>query len=108
MRSLTRRILAVAWAGILGFVILAFGAGAWSALVAFNLSVSPAIPWAVPAMSVVLVLMWVYLMGRGWPRGSAQARSLCLRAKLVPAHRCSAGRCWRAPFRSWPLPGSGS
>lgn len=85
MRTLIRRILAVAWAGILGFSILAFGAGVWSALVAVNLSVSPAIPWAVPAMSVVLVLMWVYLAGKGWPRGTAEARRLCLRARLVPA-----------------------
>ncbi len=85
MRSLVRRILAVAWAGILGFVILIFGAGIWSALVAFNLSLSRAIPWAVPVMSVVLVLLWVYLMGSGWPRGTAQARRLCLRARLVPA-----------------------
>ncbi|HXR37619.1 MAG TPA: CPBP family intramembrane glutamic endopeptidase [Terracidiphilus sp.] len=85
MRSLTRRILAVAWAGILGSVILVFGAGIWSALVGVNLSVSPAIPWAVPAMSVVLVLVWVYLAGKGWPRGTAEARRLCLRAKLVAA-----------------------
>jgi len=85
MRSLARGIMAVAWAGILGFAILIFGAGIWSALVAVNLSVSPGIPWAVPAMTVVLVLMWVYLAGKGWPRGTAQARRLCLRARLVPA-----------------------
>lgn len=85
MRSLVRKTLAVAWAGVLGFVILVFGAGVWSALVSINLNVSPGIPWAVPAMSVVLVLMCVYLAGKGWPRGTAQARSLCLRARLVPA-----------------------
>ena len=83
MRSLAHSILAVAWAGVLGFVILVFGAGFWSALVAVNLSVSPSIPWAVPVMSVVLVLMWVYLTGKGWPRGTSQARRLCLRANLV-------------------------
>jgi membrane protease YdiL (CAAX protease family) len=83
MRSLIRRIIAIAWAALLGFLILVFGAGVWSALVAVNLSVSPAIPWAVPAMSVVLVLMWVYLAGKGWPRSTSQARRLCLRANLV-------------------------
>ena len=71
LRSLTRRILAVVWAGFLGFFILALGAGIWSALVAVNLSVSPALPWAVPVMSVVLVLMWAYLAGLGWPRGTS-------------------------------------
>jgi membrane protease YdiL (CAAX protease family) len=85
MRTLGGQIFAVAWAGILGFLIIVLGAGIWSALVAVNLSVSPAIPWAVPAMSVVLALMWVYLAGKGWPRGTSQARRLCLRAKLVSA-----------------------
>jgi membrane protease YdiL (CAAX protease family) len=85
MNPFLRRILAIVWAGFLGFLILVFGAGIWSALVAVNLSVTPAIPWAVPAMSVVLVLLWVYLAGKGWPRSTAQARRLCLRANLVPA-----------------------
>ena len=85
MRTLADRILAVAWAGFLGFIIIVFGAGIWSALVAVNLGVSPAVPWAVPAMSVVLALMWVYLAGKGWPRGTSQARRLCLRANLVSA-----------------------
>lgn len=83
MFSLMNRVLAVAWAGFLGFLILVVGAGIWSALVAINLSVSPAFPWAVPVMLVVLVLLWFYLAGKGWPRTTAHARSLCLRANLV-------------------------
>jgi len=83
MRTLAGRILAVVWAGFLGFLIIVLGAGIWSALVAVNLSVSPAIPWAVPAMCVVLALMWIYMAGRGWPRSTSQARRLCLRAHLV-------------------------
>jgi membrane protease YdiL (CAAX protease family) len=85
MRTLASRVLAVAWAGFLGFLIIVVGAGIWSALVAVNLSVSPAVPWAVPAMCVVLALMWVYLAGKGWPRSTSQARRLCLRANLVSA-----------------------
>jgi len=89
MRTLGGQIFAVAWAvvwaGLLGFLIIVVGAGIWSALVAVNLSVSPAVPWAVPVMSVVLALMWVYLAGRGWPRSTSQARRLCLRANLVSA-----------------------
>jgi membrane protease YdiL (CAAX protease family) len=85
MHSIARRVLAVAWAGFLGFLIIVLGAGVWSALVAVNLSVGPAVPWAVPVMSVVLALMWIYLAGEGWPRSTADARRLCLRANLVSA-----------------------
>jgi membrane protease YdiL (CAAX protease family) len=82
-RTFFSRILAVAWAGILGFLILVIGAGVWSALVVANLSMSPAVPWAVPAMLLVLLLMWMYLGGKGWPRGTSHARRLCLRASRV-------------------------
>jgi membrane protease YdiL (CAAX protease family) len=85
MRSLTGRILAVAWAGTLGFLIIVFGAGVWAALVAANLSASPAVPWAIPVMILVLWLMWQYLAGKGWPRSISRARHLCLRANPVSA-----------------------
>jgi membrane protease YdiL (CAAX protease family) len=85
MRTLAGQILAVVWAAFLGFLIIVLGAGIWSALVAVNLSVSPAIPWAVPAMCVVLALMWAYLAGKGWPRSTSQARRLCMRSNLVSA-----------------------
>jgi membrane protease YdiL (CAAX protease family) len=85
MRSLSGRILAVAWSAILGFLILMFGAGVWAALVASNLRTSPAVPWAVPAMALVLWLMWLYLGGKFWPRSTAQARRRYLRANPVSA-----------------------
>ncbi len=85
MRSLIGRIRAVIWAGILGFLIIIFGAGIWAALVAVNLSATPAIPWSVPAMALVLCLMWMYLGGAGWPRSTSQVRRLCMRANLVSA-----------------------
>ena len=85
MRSFTGRILAVVWAGFLGFLIIMFGAGVWAALVAANLGAGPAVPWAVPVMALVLWLMWQYLAGKGWPRGTSQARRLCLRANPVSA-----------------------
>lgn len=83
MRTLGGQVLAVIWAGFLGFLIIVLGAGIWSALVAVNLSVSPAIPWAVPAMCVVLALMWLYLSGKGWPNSASRARRLCMRANRV-------------------------
>ena len=84
MSSFSGRIAAVAWAGLLGFAIIFFGAGVWAALVAANLNTSPAIPWAVPAMALILGSMWMYLGGRFWPRGTSQARRLCMRATRVP------------------------
>jgi membrane protease YdiL (CAAX protease family) len=85
MGSLPRRTVAIFKAGFLGFLIIVLGAGIWSVLVAVNLSVSPAVPWAVPAMALVLWAMWMYLGGTGWPQSSSQARRLLLRANPVPA-----------------------
>ena len=85
MRSLSGRIMAVAWSGILSLLILVFGAGVWAALVARNLRTSPAVPWAVPVMALVLWLMWLYLGGKYWPRSTSQARRRYLRANPVSA-----------------------
>ncbi len=83
MRSLASRSLAVAWSAILAFLILAFGQGVWGALVVSNLRTSPAIPWAVPVMAILLWLMWLYLGGKWWPRSTAEARRRYLRANRV-------------------------
>jgi membrane protease YdiL (CAAX protease family) len=85
MGSFLKRTFAIFKAGFLGFLIIVFGAGIWSVLVAVNLSVSPAAPWAVPAMALVLWVMWMYLGGKGWPRSTSQARRLCLRSNPVSA-----------------------
>lgn len=87
MGSVLRKVAAIAKAAVLGFLILIVGAGIWSALVAFNLSRTPGIPWSVPAMAVVLWLMWRYMGGRYWPRSTSEARRLCLRASMVPARQ---------------------
>jgi membrane protease YdiL (CAAX protease family) len=84
MYSFFNRIMKTVWAGFLGLLIIFFGAGVWSALVAANLSTTPSLPWAVPAMALVLWLMWQYLGGKGWPRSTSLARRLCLRANRVP------------------------
>jgi membrane protease YdiL (CAAX protease family) len=83
MHSLPRKLLRVVWSAFLAFVILGFGQSVWGALLIGNLKTSPAIPWAVPFMAVVLWLMWQYLGGRGWPRRTSEARRLCLRANPV-------------------------
>jgi membrane protease YdiL (CAAX protease family) len=83
MRSFFGRILAVLWSGILGFAIIVFGAGAWAALVAGNLTTSPTIPWAVPTMALILWVMWRYLGGKWWPHGTSETRHRYMRARPV-------------------------
>lgn len=83
MRSISGRVVTVVWSGIVAFLIGAVSSGMWGGLLLTNLAVSPAIPWSVPAMAVVLWLMWQYLGGRWWPRSTAEARRAYLRAKRV-------------------------
>ncbi len=83
-RSLSRQILAVLWSGFLAFVILAVGQGVWGALLVGNLRTSPAIPWCVPVMAIVLWLFWQYLDGKGWPHSTSETRHRDLRANRVP------------------------
>lgn len=64
------------------FLIGAAGA-VWGGLIYGNLKTSPTIPWALPAMLVVLSLMWRYLSGKGWPRSTSEERRRLLRANPV-------------------------
>jgi membrane protease YdiL (CAAX protease family) len=80
---MSKRILAVARATMLAFLILVCAQGIWGVLNTGNLMLSPAIPWSVPMMAVVLWLIWQYLSGKGWPSSTAQARRQLLRAKPV-------------------------
>lgn len=70
--------------GALAFALTAVVGGVWSALLSVNLATSPAIPWAVVVMAALLWLLWRYLGGAGWPRGTAQARGQSLRARRLP------------------------
>jgi membrane protease YdiL (CAAX protease family) len=118
MRFLSSRIVAVAWSGILGFLIMVFGAGVWAALVASNLRTSPAVPWAVPVMALVLWLMWLYLGGKYWPRSTSHARRRYLRANPVSARAfgwallagamsiAAFAGCWIVMFQLVKMPGN--
>ena len=83
MRSLSGQILAVAQSAILAFLIIVFAGGVWGALINSNLSTTPAIPWAVPVIALLLWLMWQYLSGKWWPHSTSEARRQLLRAKPV-------------------------
>jgi membrane protease YdiL (CAAX protease family) len=81
---LSRRLVLVVGFGALTFVLTAVVGGIWSVLLTINLATSPAIPWAVAVIALLLWLLWRYLGGAGWPRGTAEARRQYLRARRVP------------------------
>src|SRR5437867_4066393 len=83
MRSLPGRLLKIAWSAVLAFLILGFGQGVWGVLLVANLKTTPTIPWAVPVVMLVLVLIWQYLSGKWWPSSTSEARRSYLRANRV-------------------------
>lgn len=84
MRILFSRIPTVVWFGILAF-FLTVGAGAiWTVLLVSNLAISPAIPWSVVLMALLLWLMWQYFGGAWGPRRTSEARRRAMRARPLP------------------------
>ena len=79
-RSLALRTWTIVGFGVLAFAITTIAGGIWSALILTNLRNSPAVPWAVPVMALLLWLGWSYLGGRWWPRTTSEARRDYLRA----------------------------
>jgi membrane protease YdiL (CAAX protease family) len=84
MHSLSDRIMAVIWSALLSSLISVGGAGIWTILITTNLGSTPAFPWAVPVMAVVLWLMWQYLGGKWSPRSTSHARRSYLRSNRLP------------------------
>ena len=79
-----RRFYAVLWSALLAFLILLVGQTIWVSLLAANFKSSPrTMPWSVPAMAVVLWLLWQYLGGRWSPRSTSESRKRALRANPV-------------------------
>ncbi len=83
MHALSSRIPAVVWSGALAFVLTVVAGGVWTVLLISNVATSPAIPWAVVVMALLLWLMWQYLDGKWGPRSTSEARRRYLRAKPV-------------------------
>lgn len=80
----TRTLKLIAF-GLLAFAITTLAGGIWSALLVTNLQSTPAVPWSVPVMALLLWLAWSYLGGKGWPRSTSEARRRYLRANRKPA-----------------------
>ena len=64
-RSFSTRTLNVVAFGLLALAITILAGGIWSALLVTNLRSSPAVPWSVAAMALLLWLAWSYLGGSG-------------------------------------------
>jgi len=84
-RSLGARALHLVGFGLLALAITIVAGGVWSALLVTNLRTSPAAPWSVPVMALLLWLTWHYLGGKGWPRSTSAARRYYLRANSSSA-----------------------
>src|SRR6185295_14095466 len=82
-RTRFRLLLKALVFAVMAFVLTAVVGGVWTALLAVNLTTSPAVPWSVAVMALLLWLLWRYLGGAGWPRASAEARRGYLRARRV-------------------------
>src|SRR5215469_11408405 len=75
---------AVAWAALLAFVVAGFFSLTWGVLLTANSLTTPAVPWSVAVMAIVLVVALLYLGGRWGPTSTADWRRAHLRARLVP------------------------
>ena len=82
---MTRRALQTAGALLkyvgLGLAVAVAVAAPWSALVIFNLRLSPHVPWAIPAGIAYVWLAMAYLNGSGWPKSTSAARRRYFRAQ---------------------------
>ena len=114
-----RRIAGVIWAAIAAWIIALFLQAIWSALILANLQTTPTIPWAAPAILVMVWLAWQYLAGNGPPASTSEYRRRHLRARPIamPVFLWSllAGAlsiaalagCWIAMARIVRMPGRG-
>ncbi len=78
-----RSVLECVWTGLLAIVFTGVISAVWSGLLLANLKLSPAVPWAVAPMALVLWLAWSWLGGPFGLPGSRPKRAALLRAGAV-------------------------
>jgi membrane protease YdiL (CAAX protease family) len=69
----------VAVAVLMGLSIQLVGTLSWVVMIRLNVREHPDVPWAAAATAGLLVIMLVWLSGRGWPRRTSDFRRLHLR-----------------------------
>jgi hypothetical protein len=65
---------AVGWSALLAFLVAGFFSLAWGALIIANAITTPAVPWSVAVMAIVLLVALLYLGGRWGPTRTADWR----------------------------------
>lgn len=80
-----RKLVLFAGYALLALLIIGGAGVIWGALIFANLKIGASIPWRLPALMVVLWLLWQYLGGKGWPRHTAEQRRRLRRANPVSA-----------------------
>ncbi len=83
MRSTWQKVGSAIGFSILALLLIGAMGAIWGALIYGNIRTTPSIPWALPALVVLLWAMWQYLGGKGWPVGTSLRRKLLLRANPV-------------------------
>lgn len=74
-------LIAFCLAALVGTLLAQF---VWTGLLSTNLRVSPAVPWSVVVMALLLWAIWRYSGGAWWPAGTRLARRHLRRANRVP------------------------
>jgi hypothetical protein len=97
MKTLVQNLGLIALAALTALAITAVGQGLWGVMAMVNVAVSPAIPWAAPAMALVLAGLVLFLTGRAGPAWGAARRRAMVPLAPVP------GRVWL-----WSLIGGGA
>lgn len=82
--TLRNGVVAFGLAAIISAGIFAYGQGLWGQMIMANIRFHPEVPWAAPAMAVLLAGLLAYLSGKGWPRGTSAARKRLLRWNAMP------------------------
>jgi membrane protease YdiL (CAAX protease family) len=74
----------VGTAAVASLAVASLGTLTWVPLLVANTVLTPQIPWSIPVEALALVLIWLFLDGRGWPRSTSLLRHQLLRARIVP------------------------
>jgi membrane protease YdiL (CAAX protease family) len=97
MKTLVRNCGPIALAAVIAFAITAVGQGLWGVMAMVNVALTPTIPWAAPAMALVLAGLVLFLTGRAGPAWGAARRRAMVPLAQVP------GKVWL-----WSLIGGGA
>jgi membrane protease YdiL (CAAX protease family) len=77
-------VLGIAGSGALALLLTLAGGGIWSGLLLANLAATPAVPWSVAVMGLLLWAAWRYLGGTWPPMRTAAWRRAHRRANPLP------------------------